>query len=121
MEKVDSVFNCKGDLMDRTYLTTLFEYYGNLLTEKQREVVNFYYMEDFSMTEIAEITDTSKQAVSNLLKRSEDTLIRYENSLHMIKKSVYLRDQLSKLVDEMNNSNISIDIVDQVLKLIDEV
>lgn len=121
MEKVDSVFNCKGDLMDRTYLTTLFEYYGNLLTEKQSEVVNLYYMEDFSMTEIAEITDTSKQAVSNLLKRSEETLLRYENSLHIANKSMALRDRLYKLVDVMNNSNISKDIIGQVLNLIDEV
>jgi len=62
----------------------LYDFYGSLLTEK-------YYHQDFSLAEIASLTGISRQAVYDLLKRSENALEDYEASLGFLEK--YLEQQ----------------------------
>lgn len=76
---------------------TLYQYYKDLLSEKQAEAIEQYYLEDLSLTEIAEITGVSKQAVSTNIKRAEKLLEDYENSLKVYEKLVYLVDSLKDL------------------------
>ncbi|NLW52826.1 MAG: DNA-binding protein [Tissierellia bacterium] len=76
---------------------TLYQYYKDLLSEKQAEAIEQYYLEDLSLTEIAEITGVSKQAVSTNIKRAEKLLEDYENSLKVYEKLVYLVDSLEDL------------------------
>ena len=70
-------------MKDLKYLQ-LFDAYGALLTEHQKEVCELYYMCDLSLTEIAEQKGTSKQSVSEMLAKSRALLDEYEEKLHIV-------------------------------------
>ena len=65
------------------YLTSLFDYYKNLLTEKQRSYFEDYYFDNLTISEIAENNDVSKNAVSKSLIEVKEKLIEYEKSLNL--------------------------------------
>ena len=77
--------------------TLLLDYYGDLLTNHQVEILNDYYNEDLSMNEIAENLQISKSAVQDLIKRSLVQLNNYEKTLHLIAKD----NKLSCILEEM--------------------
>ncbi len=64
----------------------MFAFYGKLLTEKQYEMLYYYYMNDFSMVEIAENMKISRQAVYDTVKKSNKALESYENKLGLYDK-----------------------------------
>ena len=98
----------------------LFDTYGSLLNEKQRDVINCYYNEDLSLNEIAENNNKSKQAISDMIQRSVDKLFEFENELSLIKKKNQLRDDLSLLRELIESSNQSeaIDMIDEMINKI---
>lgn len=65
----------------------LFDYYGDLLSKRQFEVINEYYNEDLSLTEIADLNGITKQAVSESIKRGVNRLYSFENKLKLVEKS----------------------------------
>lgn len=84
-------------------LINLYDLYQSLLTTKQRMYFESYYFDDYSITEIAENQDVSRNAVHDLIKRTVQKLYDYESKLHLhqsnIKKNKLLKD-LEKHVDE---------------------
>lgn len=62
----------------------LYAIYGGLLTDKQQKIMEQYFYDDLSLGEIAENTQTSRQAVYDLLRRVEQTLEKYESKLHLL-------------------------------------
>lgn len=68
----------------------LLEIYGGLLTHRQRDVMDLYYNYDLSLSEIAEQFDISRQGVHDLIKRSEQILLKADNSIGILK----LRDRI---------------------------
>jgi len=66
-------------------ISQLYDFYSELLSEKQKQYLNDYYFNDFSLTEISENYDISKQAVSNNIKRTITELEQYEEKLNLIK------------------------------------
>ena len=71
-------------LLDRMVrIAILYDYYGPLLTEKQRRVLEMHYQDDMSLSEIAEIEKTSRQSVHDILRRAEETLRQYEEKLSL--------------------------------------
>ena len=64
----------------------LNDIYGALLTEKQRHILKDYYENDFSLSEIADDMQTSRQAVYDLIKRAENQLLQYETKLGLLEK-----------------------------------
>lgn len=66
----------------------LFDLYGDLLTEHQREVYGALVNEDLSLSEIAQEQGTSRQAVQDLLKRTDRKLEEYESKLHLLEKKL---------------------------------
>lgn len=98
----------------------LFDTYGSLLNEKQKDVINCYYNEDLSLNEIAENNNKSKQAISDMIQRSVDKLFEFENELSLIKKKNQLREDLSLLRELIESSNQSeaMDMIDEMINKI---
>ena len=67
-------------------LIMLFDIYGELLTETQKTMFDFYYNDDLSLAEIAENTGISRQGARDSIKRAEETLLSYEKKLHLAEK-----------------------------------
>ena len=101
----------------------LFDTYGSLLNEKQKDVINCYYNEDLSLNEIAENNKKSKQAISDMIQRSVDKLFEFENELSLIKKKNQLREDLSLLRELIESSNQSeaMDMIDEMINKIYDV
>lgn len=62
------------------------DWYGSLLTEKQQEICDYYFKEDFSLSEISENYEISRAAVLDTIKRSQKIMEDYEKKLHLIEK-----------------------------------
>lgn len=65
-------------------MNRLYDYYHELLTEKQQRYLDLYYQEDYSLGEIASLFSVSRQAVHDNIHRSAQTLERYEGILHLL-------------------------------------
>jgi len=72
-------------------MNLLYDFYGQLLTKKQRTFFDLYYQADLSLGEIAAQHDVTRQAVYDILKRSERALEEFEAKLNLVDK--YLRGQ----------------------------
>ncbi len=64
----------------------LYDFYGELLTEKQKNVFEMYYQNDMSLSEIADEMSISRQGVRDQLKRTEKLLMEYEEKLKLVEK-----------------------------------
>jgi uncharacterized protein len=78
-------------------IALLFDFYGQLLTEKQIEIIDMYYNDDLSLSEIAEQQDISRQGVYDTLKRAEKTLFEYEDKLGLVNRFLQQKESLSKI------------------------
>ena len=85
-------------MMKNLDISVLLEYYGSVLTEKQREMVSYYYDNDLSLAEIAQNEGITRQGVRDTIKRAETQLFEMESQLGLVKKT---RDS-QKLLDEIN-------------------
>ena len=68
------------------YRTMLFDFYGELLTAKQKEYFDLHYNADYSLGEIAEMTGISRQGVWDIIKRAEETLRKTEEKTGLIRR-----------------------------------
>ena len=75
-------------------ISILFDFYGELLSEKQKIIVDYYYNNNFSLGEIAEKVDISRQGVYDSLKRAEDLLYEFDSKLELMEKYQINRDLL---------------------------
>ena len=64
----------------------LLDFYGDILSERKRSVMDMYYNEDFSLAEIASEIGISRQGVRDMIKKSEEELFFYEEKLGLAKK-----------------------------------
>ncbi len=79
-------------------ISMLLDFYGEMLTEKQREVVRYYYDEDLSLAEIAGIAQITRQGVRDSIKRGEATLMDMEERLGLAKKFRQREEDLEKII-----------------------
>ncbi|HWO77927.1 MAG TPA: putative DNA-binding protein [Bacillus sp. (in: firmicutes)] len=80
-----------------TRMNYLYDFYQALLTPKQRNYMSLYYLDDFSLGEIAEEYQISRQAVYDNIKRTEAMLEEYEEKLLLLQKF----QERSKLLKEL--------------------
>ncbi|SDB04802.1 hypothetical protein SAMN02910317_00158 [Ruminococcaceae bacterium FB2012] len=81
--------------MDKKLETSdLLDIYGELLTEKQRDMLELYYNDDLSLAEIAEHYEISRQGVHDSIKRGEETLREYERVLGLKAKQESYKQEL---------------------------
>jgi uncharacterized protein len=101
-------------------INLLYDFYGQLLTDKQMDIVELYYNNDLSLGEIAESFEISRQAVYDILKRSEKQLYQYEEKLKLVQKFIDQKNKLKiayKLLDSIENSKK----VEEIKAIIDEI
>lgn len=82
-------------------MTMLLDFYGELLTEKQRSCFNMHYNEDLSLSEIAEIMNISRQGVHDLIARAEAALTETEEKIGVVKRFSERRIIFDKMEDEL--------------------
>lgn len=85
-----------------TYLTILYDYYGELLNEKQKSYFTSYYFDNLSLSEISENMGVSRNAIHKQLKIIEKKLSEYEKALKLYKKS----EELNKVIGSINDKKI---------------
>ena len=75
----------------------LYDFYGELLTERQQQVYESVVLEDYSLSEVAENLGISRQGVHDMIKRCNHTLEEYESRLHLVEKFLCIRKQVQKI------------------------
>ena len=85
------------------YLSTLFDLYGALLTEKQQECLRLHLFEDFSLSEIGEELGISRQAVYDNIHRSEKAMESYEKKLGLAARYHEERQELAKIYESIKD------------------
>jgi len=81
-----------------TKLNLLFDYYGDFLTKKQKDIFELYYLNDLSLGEIAENSGITRQGVYDILRRSQDILLNFEEKLGMVKKYTCQKKEIQKIL-----------------------
>ena len=81
-------------------MNTLFEFYATLLTDKQMNYIELYYADDYSLAEIAEQFQVSRQAVYDNIKRTEKVLESYEEKLHLFSNYVVRNQIIDQLLEQ---------------------
>ena len=80
-------------------VSLLLDFYGDILTDKQREVVTLYYDEDLSLAEIAEHADITRQGVRDCIKRGEAVLFEMEEKLGLAKRFEKVKQSLGGIME----------------------
>lgn len=91
------------------YLNELYDFYGSLLTDKQRDYFENYYFNNLSLGEMAENYGVSRNAIHKQLKIVEERLKYYEENLELLKKA----KKAEKLVKKINDEKLR----DEILEL----
>ncbi|AEB76150.1 putative DNA-binding protein [Clostridium botulinum] len=87
---------------DRIKISILMDYYRELLTEKQKYVMELYFNQDLSLAEISELTNTSRQAIYDIIKRCNKLLLDYEEKLKLANKNKRLRKNKEIIINRIN-------------------
>lgn len=92
------------------YLNNLYDYYKELLTEKQQNYFEDYYHNNLTLSEIAENNDISRNAVHKQLKETKKLLENYENKLNLIEKT----NKIIEIIKKENNQKL-LDEIERIL------
>lgn len=104
------------------FLTMLYDFYSELLTKKQREIFELYHLDDFSLNEISDQFKISRQAVLDSVKRTEKSLLKYEEKLCLVSKYEKRKENIEKLINKFENIHSSkglINVKEELNKLLD--
>jgi len=97
MTKRGQTTDTGGPLERANRIILLGDYYGRLLTERQREILSLHYESDLSLGEVGELLGVSRQAVHDLLSRAEESLEDYEARLGLVARDAATRRLVAAL------------------------
>ncbi len=89
-------------MKEREYIILLYDYYGVLFTEKQREYFEEYYFDNLSLGEISENEDKSRNAIHKVVKGMVSKLYEYEDKLKLYERDI----KLKKIIEHVDNDRI---------------
>ena len=90
-------------------ISLLLDFYGDILSERQKEILDFYYNDDLSLAEIAENYDISRQGVRSVLKKGETILVGMEEKLHLAERFSSVQEKSSQIALELQEITSSIE------------
>lgn len=79
-------------------IAVLYDFYGDMLTDKQQEVIELYYNEDLSLAEIADHTSITRQGVRDSIKRAENQLYQFEEQLGLAARFGQVEQAVGKVL-----------------------
>ena len=82
----------------------LYDFYGELLTEHQKEIYEQFIVEDLSLSEIAKDAGISRQGVHDLIKRCNKILEEYEAKLHLVEKFLTIKEKVHQINELLEDS-----------------
>ena len=97
----------------------LLDFYGDILTERRRDALDFYYNDDMSLSEIAEEMGISRQGVRDLIKKAEDELLFYEDKLGLAKKFADAQEHAKRALEICEGESVP-DILRREIELLVE-
>jgi predicted DNA-binding protein YlxM (UPF0122 family) len=92
-----------GSMAKNLEISNLLDFYGEMLTEKQRDFLDYYYNEDLSLSEIAENEGITRQGVRDAIKRAEAQMLDMESKLGLFEKWSDLRKGLDEIKECAEN------------------
>ncbi len=84
----------------------LLDFYGNLFSEKQRNILEMYYWEDMSLSEIAAVTDMTRQGVYDNIKRGEKEINSLESRLKLKDRFLSISECIDEAVKKLDSSEL---------------
>lgn len=94
--------------MKNLHVSALLDVYGDFLSEKQKNITEHYYNEDLSLSEIAENEGITRQAVNDLIKRTESQLMAFEEKCGYCEKFLRLKELVQNKSDTKWKEIVSI-------------
>lgn len=97
-----------GDVMEEKHsvICRLIDFYAGVLSKRQREVLELYYYEDFSLAEIAENLGITRQGVRDAIKHGEKSLFKFEDKLGLIKKNTAISESAREIIELTDDQRI---------------
>lgn len=93
--------------MEKIYQEALlFDFYGELLTDRQREIFEEAVLNDYSLSEIAEERGISRQGVFDLVRRAGKTLEGYEEKLRLVRRFLEIRRKVEQIQERTEDEEI---------------
>ena len=112
-------------------ISLLLDFYGDMLTDKQRDVIELYYDEDLSLAEIAQNCNITRQGVRDSIKRAERQLTQYEDKLQLVHKFGRIQNNLEQIIQcakdidflnsDYNGSKEIYEKADKIIALVNEI
>ena len=104
-------------------MTMLFDFYGQLLTNRQQEIMEMFYADDLSLSEIAQESGISRQAVYDLLRRTERILEGYENKLQLADKFAQQSSRITRIgeLTLLAQKTKNLALLDKISEIIQEI
>ena len=99
----------------------LLDFYGEVLPERKRTVMEYYYQDDLSLAEIAEEIGISRQGVRDIIKKSEEELFFYEDKLHLADRFSKAKQHADKALALCKEQHASQELIDSIEKLLESV
>ena len=99
----------------------LLDFYGDILPDRKREVLDFYYNDDLSLAEIAEDIGISRQGVRDIIKKAEDQLLFYEEKLGLAARFTAAQKSAEELVSLTRELDLSNDVKEKIVSLLEAI
>lgn len=101
----------------------LYDFYGELLSDKQKRIYQEVIFNDYSISEVAKDEGITRQSVSDMIKRSDKTLLSYENKLGLVKKFLRTKKLVSEIkkLSEKSLQEKDFSLISKIANISDEI
>ncbi|HBY83310.1 uncharacterized protein ACUXSK_000471 [Staphylococcus warneri] len=107
----------QNDLIKTLRMNYLFDFYQTLLTDKQRNYLELFYLQDYALSEIADTFNVSRQAVYDNIRRTGDLVEDYETKLGLYKRFEQRRDIYDQMKQSLDKPELLKQYIDQLEEL----